>query len=557
MANKELPAGSAPAAKRVRSRFLRPAWIAFAIFAVWFAERLWTFWGPATAIRTAPETTVVNGPFDAKGRGWIDYAEALNERRGSLPPDQNALGPLLEAFGTDIIEEELREVALRHAGALNFDLSKPLLPWPEFEKQWRASREQDALNREEAAPDGPDADDPPKSPPVGTAADDPLKAFEIAAHRPWRNEEFPVLAAYLDSNAAPRSILRRAMGRKKLQVPVVSRSGTLRLSIVDTPVYTRTFDVLRQWRLEAMRHLQAGEPDKAFEVIDAMRRTAGWMGQLREETALMVQSSALKFAFEAEVACLAHLGGRAPSANRPARLADSEKEIEPLAEVVDLDFRFQTLQGIQRGWADGGYGPIRDLAQEWIGTRSGIDVNAALRRVNSDYDRAVAGLRTARTPEELASVDRQISDDWDRDCRDPVGIVTAYLIGSRGRMGSIYAATHGQQTFPIFQRLRAMEQERLTEFLMLRVAYAVIAHKSKTGVLPKRLDELAGEERFGAAADAFGRPLVYSIEGDVFTLSSLGKDGKPDEKPSLEEEPSPEQNRGDDRAIRIDLKVAQ
>jgi hypothetical protein len=73
----------------------------------------------------------------------------------------------------------------------------------------------------------------------------------------------------------------------------------------------------------------------------------------------------------------------------------------------------------------------------------------------------------------------------------------------------------------------------VTRCKMEDIDAAISQYKEKTGGLPRSLGELipANPHLFngkdGNIIDAWGRPFLYSVEGDTYVMKSLGRDGKP------------------------------
>ena len=75
-------------------------------------------------------------------------------------------------------------------------------------------------------------------------------------------------------------------------------------------------------------------------------------------------------------------------------------------------------------------------------------------------------------------------------------------------------------------------RQSMTAGILERTGEAISAFRKKHGRLPAALEELGGlpdaqAGEYMETIDGWDRPLVYGVEGDGYTLVSLGRDGRP------------------------------
>ncbi len=68
--------------------------------------------------------------------------------------------------------------------------------------------------------------------------------------------------------------------------------------------------------------------------------------------------------------------------------------------------------------------------------------------------------------------------------------------------------------------------QRRTQDGLERIGRAVETYREKTGSLPAALDDLPDMQQVHPV-DSWRRPFLYSVQGTSYTLTSLGRDGKP------------------------------
>ena len=175
--------------------------------------------GPTTAPTTQPaappftisrETTYYTAPLNPDGT--VDYVAALNAKFGQgVTPDNNAAVLILQAIGYRAIGADKHEGAPQQfADALQTELPADEDIFQELDRfYWEDELEADDM----------------------TAFSDLLEAeYQRSLEGPWRSDDLPRIAQWLDANSVPLSVLLRASQRSKYFVPLIP------LPFEETPV---------------------------------------------------------------------------------------------------------------------------------------------------------------------------------------------------------------------------------------------------------------------------------------------------------------------------------
>ncbi len=75
-------------------------------------------------------------------------------------------------------------------------------------------------------------------------------------------------------------------------------------------------------------------------------------------------------------------------------------------------------------------------------------------------------------------------------------------------------------------RLRNRPSQYTTEYHVTDLIRVIDEHQKTNGALPVDLNDL-GDSMTRLRYDGWGRPLIYKVTGETFTVTSLGRDGRP------------------------------
>jgi hypothetical protein len=94
-----------------------------------------------------------------------------------------------------------------------------------------------------------------------------------------------------------------------------------------------------------------------------------------------------------------------------------------------------------------------------------------------------------------------------------------FLIGALLLLAAVYAVT--------FSLIDVISPREMTITRLHVLSSRITIHFRQTGALPRALDDLpAVPHRDSSTVDGWDHPILYSVDGDEITLSSLGRDGK-------------------------------
>jgi len=268
------------------------------------------------------ETTYVTGPLDRDG--YIDYAAALNERLAKgVTPENNANVLLWKAIGP------------HPEGAT--------MP-PEFFKLMgiKAPSEKGDyfINL------GDYIKDHLKIDPKGKEAEEIWKQLEKCTWKPWRKEEYPKLASWINANEKQLALVVEASKRSHYFSPLVppnSENGSLGLIRVQLPGVQKQRGIATLLVTRAMQRAGQRKEDLAWEDLLACHR----LGRLIEGGSTLIETL-VGIAIEGVAAQgeWAFLGGIDLDAKEIESCLHDLQKLPPLpslAEHLDLAQRFEQL----------------------------------------------------------------------------------------------------------------------------------------------------------------------------------------------------------------------
>jgi hypothetical protein len=173
-------------------------------------------------LRIAPETTYFTGPLDANGD--VDYVAALNQHYSQgVTAENNAVVPLLRAFGPTAIDEKYRETTYRALGM------KPLPEQGEYFQSFRElideilEKEYQALLEKAKRQNRLTDEVKWKDPKLRHLFRSRTPAIEVQlraeTRQAWRSEDSPLVAAWLKRNERPLDVLAAVPKRPRWFAP--------------------------------------------------------------------------------------------------------------------------------------------------------------------------------------------------------------------------------------------------------------------------------------------------------------------------------------------------
>ncbi len=191
------------------------------------------------------ETTVITAPL--RPDGYPDYLAAVNERcRKGVTPENNAAVLFLKAMGLGDAGKQYRD---RYCKALGIE---PLAD----DHTYFVSLDKYA----------------------GMMDQELWKQFDLAQRRPWKTDEFPLIAGWLEENKPSIDLVVEASRRPRWYSPMISDKETVLLGVA-LPVVDHLREAGRCVAARAMERIQGGKIDQAWADLLAGHRLARLTGQ--------------------------------------------------------------------------------------------------------------------------------------------------------------------------------------------------------------------------------------------------------------------------------------
>lgn len=461
------------------------------------------------------DTSYVTGPLDEQG--YIDYEAALNGllSRG-VTPEENANVLLVEAFGP--APEGGRGFPPAYFRWLGCD--PPPKGGGYFVRLATFGRERLAL---------------------GDAQVDGLYNLQLrASSRPWAEDDYPAVAAWLGVNEKPLALVVRATNRTGYFNPITSgrKDGEPSdLSAGLLPGVQVCREVAGALTARAMLAAGSGKLDDAWRDLVTCHR----LGRLVARGATVIEGLVgVAIAHQANDATLAYLeAAKLPSKKAAARLGELRAlpPLAPFADKLDVTGRLACLDGLQhlrRGGAVGESAGRALTAEE----RTSVDWTAAMRAVNARYDRAAAAMRL----KDRAARERELS-------RTEAAVFDQPEQRGNAHTGEQLGAELVGLFTPRLRRLQAAQDRAEQGARNLHVAFALAAYRADHGSYPAALGDLARDYLPEVPGDVFsGRALVYKPDPKGYLLYSVGPNGKDEGGRWLDDDPP-----GDDPRVRVPL----
>ncbi len=451
-------------------------------------------------VEVSKETTFYTEPL--REDGTVDYATALNRKyEEGLTQDNNALVPLLEAFGTREIPEPTRNAVLERLELGDRKLTRD----GTFESL------EEIFRRDKSGADHPKL----------------RRLLRVGSSRPWCADAFPHLAEWLEANRQTLSLLQEAAERSRFYVPVVGPLGTLEEDAPGNALnwdhMDRGFDLMQ---IRAMKRLGAGEVEKASTDAATLYR----LGRvLAEDRAIVSRLKGLAVqrrgvAVELAIARTANVG--------PDRLGNLRKarsdvpSLSPIQRQIDDGCRVETLgriRSLDRGAGSAALDVWTDVA---------FSKNEAMRRVNDLYNEVRSasqkgGLSTR--VEAVANILQKLTSDTpSRNGRDGDGVPPS-------RPKGLVPSVDGMVEFGVRTSLHlvraALHRDALlvTERRLANTALALDAYRNEKKGYPSQLKALVPKFLVEMPADPCGDgALAYTQSEGGYRLYGVGPDGEDD-----------------------------
>ncbi len=455
----------------------------------------------------SPETTYVTEPLAEDG--LPDLVAAFNRRFGQgVTPENNAAAVLLPLLRPENAEQDAfwRELLSRLGVFPPPENMSRLIVWDEF-----------LLLEPEAR--------------KITAPDPGQRPWAHFLKKPWRTQDAPALARWLEENQQVLQRAAQAVQRPRYFVPLVRKPGYFLIESSNqyTPQLRQLGTLLA---LRATWHLGRGDLEAAWQSLE----TAAVLGaRASHEGTLLGWLAAMAIyrdALTAAETLVKHASWDEPTARRFLR----RLEQLPRPQTPWLRFTFGERLFLLDVFLQSARGRRLKLQEDQTKPLSlrNLDWNLALRIVNQAFDRFDAAMQL----ETYLQRDEKLDQLWLEYCQAAESWVPLVLSPFSRRMRSLWVT---YQLLPLWISTAGgvnVSYTRMQQWhIVLRVALVLAAYRARHGRYPERLEELVPQWLAEVPPDLFsGRRLIYRREGDGYVLYSVEVDGRDHGGPPAEED---------------------
>lgn len=484
-----------------RWRLRIAAMLGVVLAASWFV--LWVLSNTKIKIEVSQETTRETEPL--RSDGWLDLPKIINGRLSEgVSSEDNAAIDLWHALGPSPggVPIEFHE---RLCGVWGVE-PLPIVGdyFVTFQSFMRSNRQPDV-----------------SLPTASELADE----IESATQAPWRIEEFPDLARWLDANRGPLELVRRAVMKPKYFRPIVVEEDKLLMEALlpDVQIYRSISDALCS---RAMLRAASQDLEETFADIATLHHLARHVSHGGFLMEFMVALSIQRKAYDCEARLLTELMLNAEQAQRHRERLATVAAFRQPADLLDFADRFMVLDSAHAILVERTDDTkLRDMFSRLLWRL--VDWSPALVEIQLSIDQAVETLRA----DDLAEFDRRredleksLSSERLRNLLGHVGI-NDFVFRRRElakRMGRGLAA----ELMPAFQSIRSFTTGNQTRADMLRLSYALLEYHVRNGQFPEQVDRLVPNLLEKLPLDGFtGRPFLVALTENSFVIRSVGADG--------------------------------
>jgi hypothetical protein len=250
-------------------------------------------------IRVGKDTTVFLGPLNDSG--YVDFAAALDQRmKKGVTPATNANAELRKLLGFEGISSKYTSEYFAALG----------IPVPDADEQFYVPM----TNRNE---------------------------LDSATNRPWKVEELPDAAEWLERNNQLLAKVRSAVARPHYYTPLVPQDGRVMEILLPDIQHSREF--ARLLAADAMLSLESGDEAGALDNSLAMYRLSSHVGNGWTLIELLVSYAIRRMALNVEIEYLQSVQPSAAKRKFWQRKLKSVPKLRTVSESVDIGERFTLL----------------------------------------------------------------------------------------------------------------------------------------------------------------------------------------------------------------------
>jgi hypothetical protein len=387
-----------------------------------------------------------------------------------------------------------------------------------------------------------------------------------ACERPWKRDEFPVIANWLKDNQLPLQTLAEVTERPRYFSPVVwtdaNPDGAALITIV-LPGVHRLREMARALAARAMWELAEGSQFDAWHDLMTVHRLGRLVGQGPSTIEYLVGNSIESMALIGEQRLLSE---KKPSAKLLAMYRKQLGRLPPRASIsdkVDICERVTFLDCAQR--VASGKMRLQQLMQLMDDLEKGdralfanldegtildfVDWDVVLKAGNKWYDRLA---ETARISDYQvrAAVLKQLNEDLKKLVEKSRGpMVLLSLHAGKPAITQTMSDLFISLFVPALQSAIASEGRTIQRMRNLELAFALEMWRVENNSYPDSLEKLVPKQIADVPNDLFnGKPLKYERTTEGYRFYSVGQNGQDDEGRSFDDHP-----KGDDLVIRMPM----
>ncbi len=491
---------------------------------------------PKPLLTISKKTTVITAPL--RPDGYPDYLAALNELSSKgVTPENNAAVPFIKAMGLGDAPKQYRD---RYCKAIGIeplaDDGTYFVSWDKYVKGRNFG---------------------------GKPGEEAWKQFTEAQKRPWKTDEFPSLAGWLEKNKRSLDSVVEATERPRWYSPMIAEQNSL-LIAVPLPVVERQRNAGRALMARAMGRLQERKLDQAWADLLAGHRLARLTGQGPILIDLLVALTIEGQVCQAEQALLQDArftadqiaAMRADLANLPPP-ADMTDKLDHAERFMYLDSTVSLARdglGSLGKLADGGGDSQFKSLMDDVG-RVGVDWDIVLRMGNKWNDRLVAAQRKPTWTERQKAL-QQVDTDLRKlaiAAKDPASFALLTLADPRQGIAERLGMVMTSLLLPATISVGQAEARGTMRFELTQLAFAQAEHRARRGSYPTKLADLVPKYVAHVPGDIFSDgDLHYRQTDDGYLLYSVGPNGKDDGGRNRDDQPDDESLRAcDDIAVHM------
>lgn len=378
-----------------------------------------------------------------------------------------------------------------------------------------------------------------------------------SSERPWKTDEFPLIAAWLKDNERPLQTVAAATERPRYFSPLVTSDAKPDASLIEVllPGVQKSRELARALASRAMWELAEGSQVDAWRDLMTMHRLGRLVGQgptlIEYLVGVAIESMAIngemRFLSETKPSAKLLATYRKQLDRLPARAAVAKK-IETGERSMFLDVAHRMARG-QMGLqeiADGGENSLLEKLAEGAIFQT-VDWDQLLKSANKWYDRIAEVSRKPDYLERSAAIKK-----FDQELKQVVaknrgpGAFLA-LLGGKPAITQTMSDVLISLLLPAVTQVLGAEGRVIMRMQSLELAFALAAWRSEHDSYPESLDALAPKYIATIPNDVFnGQPLKYERAADGYRFYSVGQNEQDDGGRSFDDNP-----RGDDLVVRM------